>query len=49
LLLQQAKRLVKGWRAEYNQDRPHSSLGGKTLNEVAREKHQKEKLTETSS
>lgn len=35
--LQEAKRLVEAWREEYNEHRPHSSLDGKTPNEVARE------------
>lgn len=34
--LQEAKRLVEAWREEYNERRPHSSLKGKTPNEVAR-------------
>lgn len=44
--LQEAKRLVEEWREEYNERRPHSSLGGKTPNEMARGE---EKLTGTSS
>lgn len=44
--LQEAKRLVEEWREEYNERRPHSSLEGKTPNEVAREE---EKLTGTSN
>jgi putative transposase len=43
--LQEAKRLVETWREEYNEQRPHSSLNGKTPNEIAREE---EKLTGTS-
>ena len=43
--LQEAKRLVEAWREEYNELRPHSSLGGKTPNEKARGE---EKLTGTS-
>lgn len=43
--LQEAKRLVEAWREEYNERRPHSSLKGKTPNEVAKEE---EKLTGTS-
>lgn len=34
--LQEAKRLVEAWREEYNEERPHSSLKGKTPNEIAR-------------
>lgn len=34
--LQEAKRLVEAWREEYNERRPHSSLKGKTPNEMAR-------------
>ena len=44
--LQEAKRLVEAWREEYNKQRPHSSLNGKTPNEVAQEE---EKLTGTSN
>jgi putative transposase len=44
--LQEAKRLVESWREEYNERRPHSSLNGKTPNEVAQEA---EKLTGTSN
>ena len=44
--LQEAQRLVEEWRDEYNERRPHSSLGGKTPNEMAKEK---ETLTGTSS
>jgi len=44
--LQEAKRLVEEWREEYNERRPHSSLKGKTPNEVAKEE---EKLTGTSN
>ena len=36
--LQEAKKLVEAWRNEYNERRPHSSLGGKTPNEVAQGK-----------
>jgi putative transposase len=46
LNLQAAKRLVEEWREEYNERRPHSSLGGKTPSEMARGE---EKLTGTSS
>lgn len=44
--LQEAKRLVETWREEYNKQRPHSSLNGKTPDEVAQEE---EKLTGTSN
>lgn len=43
--LREAKRLVETWREEYNERRPHSSLNGKTPNEMAKEE---EKLTGTS-
>jgi putative transposase len=43
--LPEAKRLVETWREEYNEHRPHSSLKGRTPNEMAREE---EKLTGTS-
>lgn len=44
--LQEAKRLVETWREEYNEQRPHSSLNGKTPNEVAQGE---EKLNGTSN
>jgi putative transposase len=44
--LEEAKRLVETWREEYNEWRPHSSLNGKTPNEVTKEE---EKLTGTSN
>jgi putative transposase len=44
--LQEARRLVEVWREEYNEQRPHSSLDGKTPNEIAKEE---EKLTGTSN
>lgn len=44
--LQEAKRLVEAWREEYNEQRPHSSLNGRTPDEVAQEE---EKLNGTSS
>ncbi|HSX14211.1 MAG TPA: integrase core domain-containing protein [Chlamydiales bacterium] len=44
--LQEAKKLVEAWREEYNKRRPHSSLNGKTPDEVAQEG---EKLTGTSN
>jgi putative transposase len=44
--LQEAKRLVETWREEYNEKRPHSSLKGKTPNEMAKKE---EKLTGTSN
>lgn len=37
LNLQEAKRLVEAWRVEYNSERPHSALGGKTPNEFMNE------------
>jgi putative transposase len=47
--LQEAKRLVEEWREEYNERRPHSSLGGRTPTEVAMgDMMQREKLTGTS-
>ena len=33
LNLKEAKRLFEQWRMEYNSERPHSSLGGKTPDE----------------
>lgn len=47
--LGEARRLVEEWREEYNEHRPHSSLGGKTPNEVAGNgEERREKLTGTS-
>ncbi len=34
LSLKDAKMLIEAWRHEYNNERPHSALGGKTLNEI---------------
>jgi putative transposase len=45
--LKEARRLVEEWRQEYNERRPHSSLGGRTPNEVARDVQ--EKRTGTSN
>jgi len=45
--LKEAKRLVEEWREEYNKRRPHSSLGGRTPNEMARDVE--EQQTGTSS
>lgn len=44
--LAEAKRLIEKWRIYYNNERPHSSLKGKTPNQVA-EEH--EKLNGTSN
>ena len=33
LSLKDAKMLIEAWRSEYNNERPHSALGGKTPNE----------------
>jgi transposase InsO family protein len=30
--------IIEKWREEYNQERPHSALGGKTPNEYGKEK-----------
>lgn len=35
--LEQARLVIEAWRKEYEQDRPHGSLGGKTPKEVANE------------
>jgi putative transposase len=37
LSLPQARRVVEAWRRDYNQDRPHSSLGYRTPDEFARQ------------
>jgi putative transposase len=34
-----ARAKISAWRTEYNEDRPHSSLGYKTPNEFAREQN----------
>jgi len=52
--LKEAKRIVEEWKEEYNERRPHSSLGGKTPSEVAlglrtNEETEREKLTGTSN
>ena len=33
--LDEAKRIIEKWRDHYNTERPHSSLGGLTPNELA--------------
>ena len=35
--LTEAKQVIEGWRQEYNESRPHRSLGEKTPNEFAKE------------
>lgn len=45
--LKEAKRLVEEWREEYNERRPHSSLGGRTPGEMARREEERQ-LTGTS-
>jgi len=37
LSLSQARRIVEAWRRDYNQDRPHSSLGYRTPDEFAQQ------------
>lgn len=37
LSVQEARRLVEQWRLEYNSERPHSALGGKTPDEFMNE------------
>lgn len=34
--MKEAESIIENWRREYNKDRPHSSLGGKTPYEMAR-------------
>lgn len=36
LSLEDVRRTIEGWRCEYNSERPHSSLGGKTPEEFKR-------------
>jgi transposase InsO family protein len=38
----EARRKIAGWRTEYNQERPHSSLGYRTPEEFAREMRDEE-------
>ena len=45
--LQHAKRVIEQWRVDYNEQRPHSSLGFLTPREFAQEK--KKKLSEYSN
>lgn len=40
--LKEAKRLVEEWREEYNERRPHSSLGGRTPGEMARSEEERQ-------
>ena len=49
LSLKDAKMLIENWREEYNNERPHSALGGKTPNELGREVLRQELKTGTSS
>ncbi len=35
--LKEARNMIEMWRVDYNQNRPHSSLGGKTPEEYAAE------------
>ena len=37
LSLEEAKIIIEKWREEYNNERPHSALGGKTPNELRKE------------
>lgn len=37
--MKQARRIIEGWRIEYNTERPHSSLGNLTPEEFARNKN----------
>ncbi len=36
--IKEAKRLIEAWRCEYNDSRPHASLGDRTPSEFARER-----------
>ena len=42
--LQDARRIIEEWRIDYNQERPHSSLGGQTPSEFANLKTRELKL-----
>lgn len=46
--LKDAEQVIEKWRIEYNEERPHSSLNGKTPNEVMRVEEETLKLTGTS-
>jgi putative transposase len=48
LSLKDAKMLIENWREEYNNERPHSALGGKTPNELGMEILRQELKTGTS-
>lgn len=37
LSLEDAERIIENWRFEYNCQRPHSALGGRTPHEMANE------------
>ncbi|MGE9269365.1 MAG: integrase core domain-containing protein, partial [Verrucomicrobiales bacterium] len=39
--LAEARRLIEDWRIDYNLNRPHSSLGGKTPSEFANQPREK--------
>lgn len=48
--LKEAKEEIEKWRIDYNENRPHSSLGYKTPNEFARQQSEKEmKLSKIST
>lgn len=48
LSLKDAKMLIENWKEEYNSERPHSALGGKTPNELRMETLRQELKMETS-
>jgi putative transposase len=45
--LKEAKHLIESWRREYNESRPHASLGDRTPNEFASESAASRALTAT--
>jgi putative transposase len=49
LHLAEARELIEAWRVEYNTERPHSSLGGRTPSEYADEQREIEKAKELES
>jgi putative transposase len=45
--LKEAKQLIESWRREYNESRPHASLGDRTPSEFARESAASRALSDT--
>jgi len=51
LSLEDARQKIEDWRLDYNQERPHSALGGKTPSEYSKEisRNNKEKPTQSAA